>query len=162
MTVKKTVNVRVRRRSNSIGIGGRPATNLPDIHTDENLPRVPPLPDTLKDFPNSEKIWKDICGTLIHRGKLKYNHLQVVALAVQWTSLANCTTYELEKLGYITFVDDICKPALHMVKSKITDEMLKCYNTLTLDPKTEIYDCMAQSGQQGRARVDIEEQYDDF
>ena len=81
---------------------------------------------------------------------------------MQWTSLANCTTYELEKLGYITFVDDICKPALHMVKSKITDEMLKCYNTLTLDPKTEIYDCMAQSGQQGRARVDIEEQYDDF
>ena len=141
MTVKKTVNVRVRRRSNSIGIGGRPATNLPDIHTDENI---------------------IICGTLIHRGKLKYNHLQVVAQAVQWTSLANCTTYELEKLGYITFVDDICKPALHMVKSKITDEMLKCYNTLTLDPKTEIYDCMAQSGQQGRARVDIEEQYDDF
>lgn len=155
---RKTVNVRVRRKVNPQTNGGRlPSKNLPDIHTDELIVRTPPLPTILKEFPNAPKIWKDICGTLIHRGKLKYNHLHLVTQCTKWCSLANATPQELLRLGYTNETNFGFKPTLVSLYKTFNDEWLKCYAELTLTPKTEAYDCMLNlSAKSGMARIDVE------
>lgn len=154
----KKVSVQIRRKSASTA--GRTPRNLPDVHTDENVNRVPPCPTELKDFPKASAYWKAICRTLIGRQKLKFNHLPIVSQAVLYMSLAHASAEQLMQLGYITLTDDgIYKPALHTVRKTFTDSFLKCYQTLTLDPKSEIYDCMIEKN--GRSIIDMDT-YEEF
>ena len=157
MTNKSKTSVQIRRRTNSTG--GKIPRNLPDVHIDENVRRVPPLPENLKAYPNAQVIWTDICRILIRRGKLKWNHLPIVNQAVMYYSLSMCSNRELEELGYITMTDTGYKPPLHSVRKTITDAFVKCYSSLTLDPRNEIYDCMIENS--GRAVIEVGT-YDEF
>ena len=93
-----TTAIRVRKRgTSSANFAGRPPKNLPDAHTDELILKVPPMPEELEKLPKAQKLWTDFCRTLIHRGKLKYNHLLVVMNAVKFHCLAYASN---ELLGF--------------------------------------------------------------
>ena len=129
-----TTAIRVRKRgTSSANFAGRPPKNLPDAHTDELVLKVPPMPEELEKLPKAQKLWNDFCHTLIHRGKLKYNHLLVVMNAVKFHCLSYASNDLLCELGYIHYASD--------------------------GPKTEMYDCLVP--QQGRSTVEMD-QYDDF
>ncbi len=154
----KKVSVQIRRKGSSTA--GRTPRNLPDVHIDENVARVPPCPIEIKDFPRASDYWKLICKTLINRGKLKYNHLPIVSQAVQYMSLAHATTEQLIDLGYVTRNEDgTYRPLLHVLRKSFTETFLKCYQSLTLDPKSEIYDCMLENN--GRSIIDMDT-YEEF
>lgn len=154
----KKVGVQIRRKTKANS--GRTPRNLPDVHPDENVGRVPPVPDHLLPYPNAKEIWQDICRTLIRRGKLKFNHLPIVSQAVQYYSLTQCTNDQLQALGYIYYdKEGNIHPPLHQVRKSFTDAFIKCYADLTLDPKNEIYDCMIENS--GRSTIEVGT-YDEF
>ena len=64
------------------------------------------------------------------------------------------------ELGYIHYASDgRIVPPLYQVQKAFHDNFCKAYSALTLDPKTEMYDCLVP--QQGRSTVEMD-QYDDF
>ena len=160
-----TTAVRVRKNGTSAAnFTGRTPKNLPDVHTDELVLKVPPMPEELEKLPKAQKLWTDFCRTLIHRGKLKYNHLLVVMNAVKFHCLAYASNDLLCELGYIHYATDgRIVPPLYQVQKTFHDNFMKAYQALTLDPKTEMYDCLtAQTGgKSGCATVEMD-QYDDF
>ena len=78
--------------------------------------------------------------------------------------LAYASNDLLCELGYIHYATDgRIVPPLYQVQKTFHDNFMKAYQSLTLDPKTEMYDCLtAQTGgKSGCATVEMD-QYDDF
>ena len=151
--MKKKAHIQIRRKT--AAATGRTPRNLPDVHPDENCIRCPPLPDMLSSYPKADEIWRDICRTLIKRGKLKFNHLPIVAQAVMFYSLAHCSVEQLIELHYVEYDKaGNMKPPLVTVRKTCADEFLKCYSALKLDPKHEMYDCMIENS--GRSTIEMD------
>ena len=80
--------------------------------------------------------------------------------AVKFHCLAYASNDLLCELGYIHYASDgRIVPPLYQVQKAFHDNFCKAYSALTLDPKTEMYDCLVP--QQGRSTVEMD-QYDDF
>src|SRR5574344_866079 len=141
--MEKKINVLVRRKTGSTR--GRTPKNLPDVHVDELI---------------TEITWSKICETLIHRDKLKPNHLILINQCANAYAISTASIHDLEYNGFTRETSQGFRPAIHVIRTSYATLFSKLYNQLGLDPKAELYDCMANNV--GRGQIELSNEYDSF
>ena len=154
--MEKKINVLVRRKTGSTR--GRTPKNLPDVHVDELITEIPKMDKPFNKV--AEMTWSKICETLIHRDKLKPNHLILINQCANAYAISTASIHDLEYNGFTRETSQGFRPAIHVIRTSYATLFSKLYNQLGLDPKAELYDCMATNV--GRGQIELSNEYDNF
>lgn len=157
-----TQKKRVRVKENTGNPGGRPRSDLKDVNTDELILRVPAAPNELIDE-TAKEMWKDVCAILIHRKQLKPSHLPLVLTYCNAFAVTIMKPEQLLEHGLIVVSGKKFVPAPHVIFNTYSNSMCRCMQMLRLDPKGELYNCLAKAVKDESQYIDANDKlYDQF
>ncbi len=143
--------VRIKETSTRVG-AGRPRSDLKDVNKDETYSKVPSVTTVEGLLLNNvaKDLFKETAAVLVKRQQLKPSHL---TLLINYCNSFAITVMSPEELldNQLTFrkEDGSLSPAVHTVHSVNFAMMMRSMQSLRLDPKTELMNCLIAKAKEG-------------